>query len=30
MNETTIKVKEIIKGLGYKRNQVSVKTSKYY
>ena len=29
MNETTIKVKEIIKGLGYKRNQVSVKTSKY-
>lgn len=29
MNETTVKVRAIIKELGYKRNQVSVKTSEY-
>lgn len=29
MNETTTKIRQIIKGLGYKRNQVSVKTSEY-
>lgn len=29
MNETTTKIRQIIKELGYKRNQVSVKTSEY-
>jgi hypothetical protein len=29
MNKTTTKIRQIIKELGYKRNQVSVKTSEY-